>query len=104
MLTFEDFKQTVLEEALGFDSGDTIVNEALQDHVKDKFDTVSWNVNKQEDGSFKWTISGVKYKQPNVTLEDGTEPTRAKAVGKAKKAVMKYRKSVKEVAVERDAE
>jgi hypothetical protein len=103
MLNYEDFKQSVLEEALGgLDSGETIINEALQDHVKDKFDTVSWKVNKVDDG-FKWEVYGAKYQKPSETLEDGTESTRAKATGKAKKVVMKYRKSDKEVAAERDA-
>lgn len=52
-----------------------------------------WSTKKSGDG-FEWKVYAVEYGKPNKTLESGREPTRARAVTKAKKAVMKYRKQL----------
>ena len=52
--------------------------------------TYSWGTSKTDDG-YEWAVYGITYKEPMETMISGVEATRARAVGKAKKAVMPYR-------------
>lgn len=50
-----------------------------------------WNTTKVDDG-YEWTVYGVEYQKPTVTLVRGKCATRARAVAAAKRAVMPYRR------------
>lgn len=52
----------------------------------------SWRSTKNEDGSYNWSVIKVAYQKPVETIKSGNEPTRARAVARAKKAVMPYRR------------
>lgn len=53
--------------------------------------TFGWNTSKKGDG-YEWSVHAVKYQHPIKILHKGIESTRAKALAKAKKHVMHYRK------------
>lgn len=41
---------------------------------------------------FDWIVRKTEYNKPQTTMKSGSEPTRAKAMAKAKKALMPYRR------------
>jgi len=53
--------------------------------------TYGWNTNKLKDGDFSWEVYGFTYGSPREILDKGVEKSRAIAISKAKKGVMKYR-------------
>ena len=66
------------------------------DSLTEKYDTHSWRTSKQENGKYSWSVHGSSYNKPTVTLDSGEEDTRAKAINRAKKGVMVYRRGLKE--------
>lgn len=52
----------------------------------------SWRTTKNTDGSYNWAVIKIAYQKPVETIKSGNEPTRPRALAKAKKEVMPYRR------------
>lgn len=61
----------------------------------DEADTYGWRTNKTPEGH-KWNVHSFTHGEGEKVLHSGIEDTRAKAVARAKKHVMPYRRGVKE--------
>lgn len=61
----------------------------------DEADTYGWRTNKTPEGH-KWNVHSFTYGEGEKVLHSGIEDTRAKAVARAKKHVIPYRRGVKE--------
>ncbi len=55
--------------------------------------TYGWNTTKQENGWYRWTVYKFVYGEGTTTLHAGRCPTRAQAIGAAKRHVRPYRRA-----------
>ena len=72
------------------------VDKLTKEEVEDleEADTYGWRTNKTPEGH-KWTVHSFTYGKGEKVLHQGTEDSRAKAVARAKKHVMPYRRGEK---------
>ena len=73
----------------------TQVRESVEETELNEADTYGWRTNKTPEGH-KWNVYSVTHGESDKVLHSGIEDTRAKAVARAKKHVMPYRRGVKE--------